>query len=315
MSKSNWRNVLEEQQRDLNRLQTLDAELTEEVDDIDADVAKVLRSAKSSAKVASEKNAAAVRSTAVVVDSEVDHRMTGQDNMSEMTPAIGEAFGDESATASTMGENGTPKAPMATERYLKAKIRMLTQQNDEGTELRKKMSEQINDLQKQLKGEREESKKLRKRISILETENRRVNNMRKPEGSHVGSDPAALEQEVTALKKDLATAERIAKQADANSKNKDLQLKRATETISRIKTQLQETQSTQRESTSSDRQRVDTLEGRVKTLEKHRNDLIDAFRKQMKLIDVLKRQKVHIEAARLLNFTEEEFMKTLDWAV
>ena len=39
--------------------------------------------------------------------------------------------------------------------------------------------------------------------------------------------------------------------------------------------------------------------------------MIVAFKKQLKLIDILKRQKIHLEAAKLLSFTEEEFVKVI----
>lgn len=43
-----------------------------------------------------------------------------------------------------------------------------------------------------------------------------------------------------------------------------------------------------------------------------RDTLVDVVKKQFKLVEVLKQQKAHLEAARYLQFTEEEFLKVID---
>ena len=58
-----------------------------------------------------------------------------------------------------------------------------------------------------------------------------------------------------------------------------------------------------------------------KRLQKQKAELLTGFKKQCQLIEILKRQKVggkeywvrqmHVEAAKILQFTEEEFMRTL----
>ena len=96
-------------------------------------------------------------------------------------------------------------------------------------------------------------------------------------------------------------------------KSKDLQLKRAAETISKLTAQLNEQQSRVHTDAKVDTAKLSEAEARIEILERQRSELLAAFKKQLKLIDVLKRLKMHVEAARLLNFTEEEFLKTLEW--
>ncbi len=54
------------------------------------------------------------------------------------------------------------------------------------------------------------------------------------------------------------------------------------------------------------------LQQEIKKLEKQKNELHLAFKKQQQLIVVLKKQKIHIQAATMLQFTEAEFVKAMD---
>jgi chromosome segregation ATPase len=57
---------------------------------------------------------------------------------------------------------------------------------------------------------------------------------------------------------------------------------------------------------------IEKLSNEVKKLEKQKNELYVAFKKSLKLCSILKRQKVHLENARLLAFTEDEFKQLLE---
>lgn len=43
-------------------------------------------------------------------------------------------------------------------------------------------------------------------------------------------------------------------------------------------------------------------------LEKQKADLLALIKKQMKLIDILKKQKIHLESTRIIQFTEDELI-------
>jgi cob(I)alamin adenosyltransferase len=77
-----------------------------------------------------------------------------------------------------------------------------------------------------------------------------------------------------------------------SGRTKEAQLKRAAETIARLKQQLQDSSDNIVGGGEADKARAAAAEARVRVLEKQRADLLDGFRKQLKLVDILKRQKV-----------------------
>lgn len=55
------------------------------------------------------------------------------------------------------------------------------------------------------------------------------------------------------------------------------------------------------------------FDNQLKMLQKQRNDLIAAYKKQLLLLDNLKRQNTCLEHAKLLQIGEKEFARILDW--
>ncbi len=121
-----------------------------------------------------------------------------------------------------------------------------------------------------------------------------------------------LERVIADQNKELDAGEREKKKVVNDQGSKDAKLNRAIEELEKYKVQLKEAKVNEASKNETLRKDMDRLLEENRKLERQRNELMQAFKKQMKLIDVLKRQKMHIEAAKLLAFTEDEFVKTLE---
>ena len=134
--------------------------------------------------------------------------------------------------------------------------------------------------------------------------------------AHCFSKASALveaEKTMQAIQREAASVSREQKSRKAEQETKDAKLNRALEEIDRLKAQSKSDELNFRETLEASKQEKERLVIENRRLSKHRADLVNAFKKQMKLIDVLKRQKLHLEAAKMLSFTEEEFAKTLEY--
>lgn len=62
--------------------------------------------------------------------------------------------------------------------------------------------------------------------------------------------------------------------------------------MDRLKSELHKARQSSRDSTDQDKKKVDQLVAENRRLEKQKSELMTGFKKQLKLIDILKRQKV-----------------------
>lgn len=220
-----------------------------------------------------------------------------------------QSFDENEIIEDVMPEAANQMGSQAQIRFLKAKVKAMQDELSVLTEECSIKKEENSELSMKLKHCEEELKKSRKSISGHDNTVKKLNSV-------INEATATSErqsQELASLKSEYDRLQRSQKKMNNDQSAMEIRLRRALEEVDKYKSEIHRTKSASKESSDADKRRVQELTTENRKLEKQKNELMTGFKKQMKLIDILKRQKMHLEAARMLAFTEDEFIKALDW--
>lgn len=193
-------------------------------------------------------------------------------------------------------------------KFYKARLKVLEKDmKDLIDELRQKDSK-LSTAEKQAKEFGTENAKLKKQNTTLQTKA----DKQKKDLDDAQEKIKSLLSQVDSLRKEKQPNPSPTPQAKPTKTPDSARLQKTQEELEKCKIQFNDVKRQRKEDEENHKNEVSKLKSDIKLLDRQKQDLILAFKKQQKLIDVLKRQKLHIEAARLMSFTEDEFQALLD---
>jgi len=216
-------------------------------------------------------------------------------NMSRPSPGSLGGLGDGEALHTTIRLQNARISGLQEE--LDKAIAELSARDSEVQQLKqesKQVTEELKRLQKTSASAEQSQEKLKKSLAIAE------------------SKCKDLETERSELLKERDQLDLKLRKTEAENSSKEVRINRLTEECEKQKAAAKDASHQDRDRASTDRRETERLTSEVRKLERQRSELVAAFKKQMKLIEVLKRQRAHMEAARVLSFTEDEFIRILE---
>ncbi|XP_035229145.1 testis-expressed protein 9-like [Stegodyphus dumicola] len=119
-------------------------------------------------------------------------------------------------------------------------------------------------------------------------------------------------QELTSAKLEVENLTQRHKSISVANSNLEKKLTEKLACNEKLKKELNQCKENEKTQQECAQRKIEDLISENKNLQKQSTDLHNVIKKQMQLINNLKRQKMHSEAAIALKITEEEFMKALD---
>jgi hypothetical protein len=217
------------------------------------------------------------------------------------------------------GSDGLPTAGMgsaATLRVQKARIAALSSSVSELTAALSARDKELSDLKALLKSSSDAREKLTRKHAAEEKAH--VALQRQADDS--AARAAAAETKVASLERELAAAKKRTTEQEQETKTKDAKLNRALAELERTKEMAAKTRGggggvgAGGGGAGGDEQarELAALKAANKKLLSQRADLLTGFRRQARLVELLRKQKLHVEMAKMLQFAEDEFARSID---
>lgn len=205
----------------------------------------------------------------------------------------------------------------------------LKERNKENEDVISKQKEQIKDLETELnnialrirekdgmimkmqekgKGISEESKKFVKEITIF---NEKIEGVRK-EKDELTERFDGMKQELERINRQKEDLLEDNERVNEELTKKDEKIKGMERSLEENKGKIKEKKMIENEEKENFNKENEKLVGEQKKLLRQKNELLAGFKKLRKLIEILQKQKTHLEVVGSLGFMEEEFIKALD---
>jgi predicted nucleic acid-binding Zn-ribbon protein len=235
----------------------------------------------------------------------------GTPSSAEVLSAAVGAGADTASSVVAAGDVIDPHLPRDVQlNLLRSQVRVTQRELQDANRLVGELQKELSNARQQAGNVTDERTKLQRAVAAAESA---LTKAKRAATASEGRE-AELRAQLAALQKDIAASSKAAKSHESASSSLDVRLSRALEENERLKAELSNQRATFAEQEKNYKGTVATLQANVKRLERQKEELLSGFKKQLKLIDVLKRQRIHMEAARMLAFTEEEFAKLLESA-
>ncbi|KAH8234354.1 hypothetical protein KR038_008337 [Drosophila bunnanda] len=213
---------------------------------------------------------------------------------------------------STTVVNGQAKKQLTQDnfiKFLKAKVVILEEDHaQQASELsrQKEQLEKALEAQRKSENQRDQTMSANKHLTeqLIRTERQCEDSSRRQK---------ERQQEFTSQQRELEQLKRESKVARQTNVNLENRLSRAQEDADTVRLELKQLREEQHEQLDVQRKELKQRDSRIRALKRQRNDLLNAYKKQLYMIDNLKRQTNCMEQSAAIGFGEKEFNKVLDW--